>query len=54
MYSDFAEVYDKLSKEKYFIPEDNITTQVSSVYRVVSFHNALDCGQMYHIIREEI
>ena len=39
---------------KHFIPEDNFTTQVASVYRVVPFHNALDSGQMYHMIREEI
>lgn len=45
---------NKLSKEKDFIPEDNFTTQVASKYRVVPFHNALDSGQMYHMIREEI
>lgn len=45
---------NKLSKEKDFIPEDNFTTQIASKYRVVPFHNALDSGQMYHMIREEI
>lgn len=45
---------DKYSKEKDFIPEDNFTTQQASVYRVVPFHNALDCAQIYHLIRQEI
>lgn len=43
-----------LSKEKTFIPEDNFTIQTASLYKVVPFHNALDCGQIYHLIKGEI
>lgn len=48
-------MFDKnLSKEKSFVPEDCFTIQEESVYRVVPFHNALDCGQIYHMIRLEV
>lgn len=42
-----------ISIEKDLIPEDNIRIQTSSSYRVVPFHNALDCRQIYNLITNE-
>ena len=45
---------DSLSILKDLIPEDSFQTQqAASTYRVVPFHNALDCGQIYHLITNE-
>lgn len=44
---------NRFSKEKDFIPEDNFTIQTRTKYRVVPFHNALDCGEIYNMIKNE-
>lgn len=44
---------NRLSLEKTLIPEDSIDTQQPSSYRVVPFHNALDCRQIYNLITNE-
>ena len=43
-----------LSIVKDLIPEDSFQTQqAATTYRVVPYHNALDCRQIYHLITNE-
>ena len=42
-----------LSLEKDLIPEDNFDVAEASTYRVVPFHNALDCRDIYNLIINE-
>ena len=42
-----------LSKEKDLIPEDSFGVQEKTNYRVVPFHNALDCREIYRRIINE-
>lgn len=42
-----------LSKEKDLIPEDTFGVQERTAYRVVPFHNALDCREIYRMITNE-
>lgn len=44
---------NRYSKDKDFIPEDNFTIQTKTKYRVVPFHNALDCKKIYSLISKE-
>lgn len=44
---------NRYSKNKDFIPEDNFTIQTKTTYRVVPFHNALDCAEIYKLIKSE-
>lgn len=44
---------NRYSKDKDFIPEDNFTIQMRTSYRVVPFHNALDCAEINHLIKNE-
>ena len=41
------------SLEKDLIPEDNLFVEYSTSYRVVPFHCALDCKQIYNLIKNE-
>ena len=41
---------NNISYEKTLVPEGSIIPEVESSYRVVPFHNALDCRQIYHLI----
>lgn len=43
---------NRYSIEKDLLPEDYLSREQVSVYRVVPFHNALDCAQIYKLIRE--
>ncbi len=42
-----------LSKDKDLIPEDSFGVQERTTYRVVPFHNALDCREIYSRITKE-
>ena len=42
-----------LSKNKDLIPEDSLGVQEKTTYRVVPFHNALDCREIYKCITSE-
>jgi hypothetical protein len=45
-------VDDKFSKDKNLIPDDAISdVEVESTYRVVPFSNALDCAEIYKLIK---
>lgn len=42
-----------LSKDKDLIPEDTFGVRERTTYRVVPFHNALDCREIYRLITNE-
>lgn len=42
-----------LSKNKDLIPEDSFGVQERTTYRVVPYHNALDCREIYKMITSE-
>ena len=42
-----------LSKDKDLIPEDSFGVREKTTYRVVPFHNALDCREIYRLITNE-